>query len=601
MTLQEIKATLSTLPEKPGCYQYFNRAGQIIYVGKAKNLRKRVSSYFQKEHSDKKTRHLVRNIADLRYIVVETEYDALILENSLIKQYQPYFNILLKDGKTYPWIVVRNEPFPRIYMTREKLKDGSRYFGPYPSVQLAYATMQMIHDLYKVRTCSLNLAPDRIAEGKYKVCLKYHLKLCAGPCEGLQRLPAYNRDVTEIIDLLNGKLKHIISLYRSEMMHLSEAMNYEEAQQYKERIEILQRYESKHTVAPAHMHRVDVFSFDSDEQAAYINYLHIAEGMVNKAYTLEYKLRMDEDREDLLASAITELRSRFESDAREIILPFELNWIPAPGITITVPKRGDKLKLLELSRLNVKQYKLDKYKRSEKLNPEQRVLRLMHRMQQDLHLEKQPRHIECFDNSNISGTGAVASCVVFHNGKPSKKDYRKFHIKTVEGADDFESMREILTRRYRRMQEENSPLPDLVVVDGGKGQLAAAHDVMKNLGNASSIPLIGLAKRLDEIFFVGDPEPLILDKNSETLRVLQNLRDEAHRFSITFHRDVRSKSQTKSELDTIAGIGSKTKEKLFAHFRSVTRMKEASQTELGEAVGSAKANIIYQYFHPNNQ
>ncbi len=601
MTLQEIKATLSTIPERPGCYQYFNRAGQIIYVGKAKNLRKRVSSYFQKEHPDKKTRHLVRNITDLRYIVVETEYDALILENSLIKQYQPYFNILLKDGKTYPWIVVRNEPFPRIYMTREKLKDGSRYFGPYPSVQLAYATMQMIHDLYKVRTCTLNLAPDKIAEGKYKVCLKYHLKLCAGPCEGLQRLPAYSHDVTEIIDLLNGKLKHIISLYRSEMMRLSEAMNYEEAQRYKERIEILQRYKSKHTVAPAHMHRVDVFSFDSDDQAAYINYLHIAEGMVSKAYTLEYKLRMDEAREDLLASAITELRSRFESDAHEIILPFDLDWIPAPDITITIPKRGDKLKLLELSLLNVKQYKLDKYKRSEKLNPEQRILRLMHRMQQDLHLEKQPRHIECFDNSNISGTGAVASCVVFRNGKPSKKDYRKFHIKTVEGADDFESMREILTRRYRRIQEENSPLPDLVVVDGGKGQLAAAHEVMKNLGNAGSIPLIGLAKRLDEVFFVGDPEPLILDKNSETLRVLQNLRDEAHRFGIIFHRDVRSKSQIKSELDTIAGIGSKTKEKLLERFRSVARIKEASPSELGETIGTAKANIIYQHFHHNNQ
>lgn len=596
MTQEEIKAIISTIPEEPGCYQYLNKAGTIIYVGKAKNLRKRIGSYFQKEHTDKKTRHLVRNIDNLRYFVVESEFDALILENSLIKQHQPYFNILLKDGKTYPWIVVRQEPFPRVYMTREILKDGSRYFGPYPSVQMAYATMTMIKDLYKIRTCNLNLAPHKIREGRYKVCLDYHIKKCKGPCEGLQSEEEYDRNINEIVELLKGKLHHIIDLYTKEMQHMSEEMRYEEAQKYKERLDYLKKYESKHTVAPFHISNVDVFSFDRDDKAAYINYLHIAEGMINKAYTIEYKLKMDEEPSEILATAITEIRQRFGSTAREIIIPFKVDWEAEPGITFNVPKRGDKLKLLELSLRNVKQYKVDKYKRAEKLNPEQRGLRIVHNMQADLGLKKQPRHIECFDNSNIQGTSAVASCVVFKMGKPSKKDYRKFHIKSVEGADDFATMQEVLHRRYSRLLEENAPLPDLIIVDGGKGQLNAAWESLKNLELTDKIELVGLAKRLDEIYFYNDPDPLILDKNSETLHILQQLRDEAHRFGIKFHREVRSKSQIKSELDEIPGIGAKTKDKLLAHFKSVARIKKATQTELSTVVGDAKAKIITDRF-----
>lgn len=594
MTQEEIRAIISTIPEQPGCYQYFNKEGTVIYVGKAKNLRKRIASYFQKEHPDRKTRHLVRNIANLRYVVVESEYDALILENSLIKQYQPYFNVMLKDGKTYPWIVVRNEPFPRVYMTREMLKDGSRYFGPYPNVQMAYATIEMIRELYQVRTCALPLTPDKIAEGRYKRCLKYHIKRCQGPCEGLQSAQDYDRNIQEVISLLRGKLHHIIGLYRDEMVSLSEQMRYEEAQRYKERIDLLQRYESKHTVAPYHINNVDVFSYDRDGNTVYVNYIHIAEGMVNKTCTVEYKMKLDEVAEDLLASAIMEIRHRMESDAKEVVLPFQLSWFAEPGITVTVPKRGDKFRLVELSERNVKQYKVDKYKRAEKLNPEQRAMRLMHAMQTELNLPKQPRYIECFDNSNIQGESAVAACVVFRMGKPEKKDYRKFHVKTVVGPDDFASMREVLERRYGRLKAEGAPLPDLVLVDGGKGQLSSAYAVLESLGLADEVPVRGLAKRLDEVFLPQDPDPLVLDKHSETLRVLQHLRDESHRFGIMFHRDVRSKKQTHSELDDIAGLGPKTKSLLLERFRSVARVREASVEALAEVVGPKKAQLIHE-------
>ncbi|WP_329904598.1 excinuclease ABC subunit UvrC [Porphyromonas pogonae] len=603
MTLEEIKKILPTIPESPGCYQYFDSNGAIIYVGKAKNLRKRVSTYFQKDHIDVKTRILVRKICDLKYTVVNTEFDALILENSLIKQYQPRYNILLKDGKTYPSIVIKKEPFPRIFVTRDIRDDGSEYFGPYPSAQMAYSTLDMIRELYPLRTCKLNLSPDKIRTSNYKVCLQYHIKKCLGPCEGLQSQADYNKNILEIKQLLRGKLRDVIELYKKEMYRLSEEMEYEMAQIYKERLDYLEKYQSKHTVAPGNIYNVDVFSYESDDSNVYINYMHVYQGLINKAFTVEYKLSIEEEPSEVLATAITELRSRFESDAKEIIVPFAVNWDTEPGVTMTIPLRGDKKKLLDLSSLNVKQYKADKYKQTERLNPEQRSTKILKELQTTIGLIKMPVHIECFDNSNIQGSTPVAACVVFKKAKPSKKDYRKFHVKTVEGANDYDSMREIVQRRYKRLKEDNSSMPDLILADGGKGQMNAIRNTLDTLD--LNIPVAGLVKderhKTDGLLYGNPIQEVFIDHKSELFLFLEYIQSEVHRFAISFHRDIRSKGQVSSKLDYIKGIGPKTKDQLLSTFKSVQRLTKATEEEIIAVAGKAKGQIIYKALHQETE
>ena len=586
-----LSTVISIIPEKPGCYQYFDQKGIIIYVGKAKNLKKRVSSYFQKEHDSTKTRVLVKHIYDIKYIVVDSEQDALLLENNLIKQYRPRYNVMLKDDKTYPYIVIKNEYFPRVFQTRTVVKDGSTYFGPYASVHIAKTMLQLIKSTYSIRTCRYPMTPENIKEGRYKVCLAYHIKQCKAPCVGLQDVTAYNRNIVDIKEILKGNSSRITTLLAEEMKRLSDEMKFEEAQVIKEKYESIENYRSKSTVVPPTLHDIDVFSFEENESSAFINFMHIGNGAIIQVYTIEYKKRLNEDKDELLGLGIIEMRKRFKSIAKEIIIPFLPN-ISIDGVSFIIPQKGDKKKLLDLSIQNVKQYKVDKLKQAEKFNPEQRTTRILKTIQTDLHLPTLPMHIECFDNSNIQGTNPVAACVVFKKAKPSKKDYRHFHIKTVIGPDDFASMIEVVARRYTRLKEEASPLPQLIVIDGGKGQLNAATEVLRKLGLLDKITIVGLAKRLEEIFFPGDPDPLVLDKNSETLKVIQQLRDEAHRFGITFHRSLRSKKQVLSELDAIKGIGEKTKEILLRKFKSVKRIREASFEELVVLIGESKANTL---------
>lgn len=595
MTLDEIKQILPTLPESPGCYKYYNGEGIVIYVGKAKNLRRRVSSYFQKEHNDGKTRLLVRQIKRLEYVVVDTELDALLLENALIKEHQPKYNILLKDGKTYPEIIIKNEPFPRVVVARQAPRDGSLRFGPYPSVQMAQATLAMIRDIFPLRTCTLNLSPEQIQRGKYSVCLEYHMKRCKAPCVSRQEQADYNANIQEIVRLLRGDMQAVIELYREEMQALAEELRFEEAHIYKERLQQLEQYQVKHTVAPHHIHNVDVFSYERDEQSIYVNYLHISQGMVNKAQTVEYRAQIEENDEEIFASVIMELRRRFDSRAKEIILPFALNW-ELSGITLTVPKIGDKKKLLELSERNAKQYKLDKYKQSERLNPDQRMVQTLGELKDLLGLERLPMHIECFDNSNIQGSNPVAACVVFKRATPSKKDYRKYHIRSVEGPDDYASMREIAMRRYSRLAEEDkTKLPDLIIADGGIGQMSALRSVLNELG--LSIPLAGLAKderhQTSELLYGNEARSIPIRHDSATWRLLEHIQSEVHRFAISFHRDVRSKSQVASKLDYIKGIGPKTKDTLLTHFKSVKRLQAASVEELSTVIGRQKAQLVY--------
>ena len=587
-----ISTIISVLPDKPGCYQYFDKNGIIIYVGKAKNLKKRISSYFNKEHDNNKTRVLVKHICDIKYIVVDTEEDALLLENNLIKQYRPRYNVMLKDDKTYPFIVVKNEYFPRVYQTRNVVKDGSSYFGPYASVYVAKIMLQLIKNIYPIRTCRLPLTPESIKAGKYKVCLEYHIKRCKGPCVGLQTVEEYNQNIAEVKEILRGNSSRITRLLLDRMSGLASEMKFEEAQLIKDKYDLIENYRSKSTVVPPTLHNIDVFSFDENESSAFINYMHIGNGAIVQVYTIEYKKRLDEEKEELLGLGIVEMRQRFKSTAKEIIVSF-LPDVNIDGVNFFIPQKGDKRKLLELSIQNVKQYKVDKLKQAEKFNPEQRTTRILKTIQNDLHMKVLPMHIECFDNSNIQGTNPVAACVVFKKAKPSKKDYRHFHIKTVEGPDDFASMIEVVTRRYTRLKEENEPLPQLIVIDGGKGQLNAATEVLRQLDLLDKITIIGLAKRLEEIFFPGDPDPLVLDKNSETLKVIQQLRDEAHRFGITFHRHLRSKKQVVSELDSIKGIGEKTKQVLLKKYKSVKRIREASPTEIEVLIGKSKAAILF--------
>ena len=593
-TEKHIKMILSILPDKPGCYQYFDDKGTIIYVGKAKNLKRRVSSYFNKEHDSNKTRVLVKQIRDIKYIVVNTEEDALLLENNLIKQYRPRYNVMLKDDKTYPSITVKNEYFPRIFQTRNIVKDGSQYYGPYPSVYTAKVMLQMLKELYPLRTCKYPLTPESIAAGKYEVCLEYHIKRCKGPCVGLQSMEEYQQNISEIKEILRGNISQISKHLYEEMQVLAGELKFEEAQKIKEKYEVIENYRAKSTVVTPMLHNIDVFSFAENEKSAYINFMHIGNGAIVQVYTFEYKKRLDETKEELLSLGIVEMRDRFKSTAREIIVPFEME-MELGNVTFTVPQRGDKKKLLELSEMNVKQFKVDRLKQAEKLNPEQRSTRILKEVQDALHLPKLPIHIECFDNSNIQGSDAVAACVVFKMAKPSKKDYRKYIIKTVVGPDDYASMKEVVRRRYQRAVNEGSPLPDLILTDGGKGQMEVVREVIQDELHLD-IPIAGLAKdgkhRTSELLFGFPPVTVGMPIQSQMFRFFTQIQDEVHRFAITFHKDKRSKSQTRSELDSINGIGEKTKVLLLRHYKSVKRIREASFDELKELIGEAKTKAL---------
>lgn len=596
---ESLRNIIQNIPDKPGCYQYFDDKGSIIYVGKAKNLKKRVSSYFTKTHHDSpKTRTLVSKIKDIKYIVVDTEEDTFLLENNLIKEYQPRYNVMLKDDKTYASIVIRNEFFPRIIQTRNIIKDGSQYFGPYASTGSIKALLETIHKLYPIRTCSLILTPENIRNGKFKVCLEYHIKRCLGPCEGLQSLEDYNKNVESVREILKGNINIASKSIYEDMQKLAADFKFEEAQKLKDKYILIENFKQRSTVVSSIMYNIDIFGYDEDSSAAYINFLSVHNGSVIRAYTFEYKKKLDEQKEELLGLAILEMKDRFSKLAKEIVVPFYPDLI-LQDTEFTIPQRGDKLKLLKLSIQNVKQYKVDKLKKAESLNPEQRSIRIVKGMQNDLHLKELPIHIECFDNSNIQGTNPVSACVVFKMAKPSKQDYRHFIVKTVEGPDDFSTMKEVVYRRYHRLKEENAPLPQLIIIDGGKGQLSAACESLKELDLYGKIAIVGIAKRLEEIYYPEDSIPLYLDKNSESLKVIQHLRDEAHRFGITFHRNRRSKGQIVSELDSIKGIGEETKKILLKHFKSIKRMKSASSEEIEEIVGKYKAKLIIDSFNKN--
>ncbi len=593
-TSEYLKGIVSNLPEKPGIYQYLNAEGTIIYVGKAKNLKRRVYSYFSKEHQPGKTRVLVSKIADIRYIVVNSEEDALLLENNLIKKYKPRYNVLLKDDKTYPSICVQNEYFPRVFKTRRIIRNGSSYYGPYSHAPSMHAVLDLIKHLYPLRTCNLNLSPENIRAGKFNVCLEYHIKNCAGPCIGLQSQEEYLKNISEIKEILKGNTQEISKMLYQQMQELAAEMKFEEAQKVKEKYALIENYRSKSEVVSSVLHNIDVFSIEEDgEKSAFINYLHITNGAINQAFTFEYKKKLNETKEELLTLGIIEMRERYKSASREIIVPFDIE-MELNNVTFTIPQRGDKKKLLELSLLNVKQYKADRMKQAEKLNPEQRSMRLMKEIQLELHLDRLPMQIECFDNSNIQGTDAVAACVVFKKAKPSKNDYRKYNIKTVVGADDYASMKEVVRRRYQRVLEEESPLPDLIITDGGKGQMEVVRQVMEEL--QLDIPIAGLAKdrkhRTSEVLFGFPPQTIGIKQHSPLFRLLEQIQDEVHRFAITFHRDKRSKRQVSSALDSIKGIGEKTKTLLLKEFKSVKRIKEASMEEVATVIGESKAKIV---------
>lgn len=589
-----LRGIVLNLPTGPGIYQYLNKEGTIIYVGKAKNLKRRVYSYFSKEHQSAKTRILVSKIADIRYIVVNTEEDALLLENNLIKKYKPRYNVLLKDDKSYPSICVTNEYFPRVFKTRKIVRNGSTYYGPYSHVPSMMAVLELIKKLYPLRTCNLALTPENIRNGKFNVCLEYHIKNCKAPCIAMQSHEEYMQNIAQIKEILKGNTQIISEALMNEMMSLASEMKFEEAQKVKEKYELIETYRSKSEVVSSILHNIDVFSIETDENTAYINYLHITNGCINQAFTFEYKMRMDETKEELLQLGIIEMRERYKSRSKEIIVPFELD-MEMDGVTFTIPQRGDKKHLLELSILNVKQYKVDRLKQAEKLNPEQRSVRLLKEIQEQLHMEKLPIHIECFDNSNIQGSDAVAACVVFKKAKPSKKDYRKYIIKTVVGPDDYASMQEVVRRRYSRIIEEQGELPDLILTDGGKGQMEVVRQVIEDELHLN-IPIAGLAKdnrhRTSEVLFGFPPMTIGIKQGTPLFHLLENIQDEVHRFAITFHRDKRSKSQIASALDNVKGIGEKRKTALLKAFKSVARIKKASLEELAEVIGESAAKSV---------
>ena len=600
---QPLRDKISLLPVTPGVYTYYDASGTVIYVGKAKNLRRRVMSYFNRHHDSVRTNLLVRAIADMSYIVVPTEQDALNLENSMIKEYKPRYNVLLKDDKSYPWIVVTNEHFPRVFMTRQRLNDGSRYFGPYTDAGSARTLLELIRELYPIRTCRHAITPDWIARGKGRLCLEYHMKKCGGCCTGLVDGDEYRAWIDRIKMILRGETQEVIAYLRDGMEKLASELRFEEAQQLKEKYDMIRRYQAKSAIVSTSIADIDVFAVDAPDGDAevFVNYMHVRRGAVVRSVTLRYRRQLDESPALMLSYAMDEIAARFNTVYEEVIVPL-LPDVEMPKVTFTIPQRGDKAKLLDISARNAAQARTDAVRQAEKLDPEQRTMRVLTRMKADFRLPELPRHIECFDNSNIQGTNPVASCVVFRNAKPAKKDYRHFNIQTVEGPDDFASMREVLTRRYSRMLvEAPDDLPQLIIVDGGKGQLSAAVGVMDSLGLRGTVSVVGIAKRLEEIYFPGDSVPLYIDKNSESLRVVQQLRDEAHRFGITHHRDRRSKGQTVSALDNIPGVGPKTREQLIRTFRSVKRMRELSIEELAAAVGPAKAAAIHAALHSSDQ
>lgn len=593
-TNEYLRGIVLNLPSTPGIYQYLNKEGVIIYVGKAKNLKRRVYSYFSKEHQSAKTRILVSKIADIRYIVVNTEEDALLLENNLIKKYKPRYNVLLKDDKSYPSICVSNEYFPRVFKTRQIIRNGSTYYGPYSHIPSMQAVLDLIKKLYPLRTCHLALTPENIRQGKFNVCLEYHIKNCKGPCIGMQSHDEYMDNIAQVKEILKGNTQAISDALMKEMMSLAEEMKFEEAQKVKEKYELIESYRAKSEVVSSILHNIDVFSIEMDENSAYINYLHITNGCINQAFTFEYKKRLNETKEELLQLGIIEMRERYKSCSREIIVPFELD-MELNNVTFTIPQRGDKKHLLELSLLNVKQYKVDRLKQAEKLNPEQRSVRLLKEIQEQLQMDKIPMHIECFDNSNIQGSDAVAACVVFKKARPSKKDYRKYNIKTVVGPDDYASMQEVVRRRYSRILEEQGELPDLILTDGGKGQMEVVRQVIEDELKLQ-IPIAGLAKnnkhRTSEVLFGFPPMTIGIKQGTPLFHLLENIQDEVHRFAITFHRDKRSKSQIASALDGIKGIGEKRKTALLKEFKSVARIKQATIEELAAVIGEAAAKSV---------
>jgi excinuclease ABC subunit C len=592
--LQEI---IRHLPDKPGVYQYFNSSNQIIYVGKAKSLRKRVSSYFNKDrYENGKTAMLVKRIADISYIVVDTELDALLLENNLIKKHQPRYNVLLKDDKTFPWICIRNERFPRVYSTRNVVKDGSVYFGPYASVKMVNTLLDLITQLFQIRNCSLDLSESNIQKHKFKACLEFHIGNCKAPCEGRQTQGDYDETIAEIKEIIKGNINTVIQHLKTRMGIFSSNYDFENAQAVKEKLDILEKFRSKSVIVNPSIHNADVFSIVTEEDFAFVNFMKVMNGAIIQAHTVEMRRKLDETPEELLEIAVTEIRDRFRSDAREIIVPFSMP-TELPGILFTVPKIGDKKHLLDLSEKNVRYYMKERLTQYEKLDPDLKLNRTLEQMKKDLRLQELPVHIECFDNSNIQGAYPVAAMSVFKNAKPSKSDYRHFNIRTVEGPDDFASMEEIIYRRYKRLLEENASLPQLIVIDGGKGQLGAALNSLEKLGLRGKISIIGIAKRLEEIYYPGDPVPLYLDKKSETLRIIQHLRDEVHRFGITHHRNKRSKGVIKTELSEIKGIGDTIAAALLKHFKSVKRIREASLEEIEAIAGKAKGKIVYAHFH----
>ena len=588
----ELKEKISILPDTPGVYIYYDAAGTVIYVGKAKNLKRRVSSYFNRTHDVLRTNLLVRNIADMKYIVVPTEQDALNLENSMIKEYKPRYNVLLKDDKSYPWIVVTNELYPRVFLTRQHIRDGSRYYGPYTNTAVARTVLELISELYPVRTCRIPITPEYIAKGKGRLCLQYHIKRCRGCCTGEIDSKTYQGYIDRIRQILRGETQELMNYLRTEMEQLASELRFEEAQELKDAYRLLENYRSKSVIVSQTIGDVDVFGFDDDgSNEVYVNYMHVRRGAVVRSVTLRYRRSLEESRAQILGYAMEEIRQSFGVEYDEVIVA-EAPEVEISNVSFTIPRRGDKAKLLEVSEKNARQNRIDDLKHLERHNPEERTSKLLERIKSDFHLTELPHHIECFDNSNIQGTNPVASCVVFRDGKPAKRDYRHFNIKTVEGPDDFASMKEVLTRRYTRLMQEGQELPQLIVVDGGKGQLSSAVEALDEMGLRGKIAVVGIAKRLEEIYFPGDSVPLYIDKNSETLRVVQHLRDEAHRFGITHHRDRRSKSALVSELDGIKGIGPKTAEALLTHFKSVKRLKEASVADITAVVGAAKAKLV---------
>ena len=600
----ELKLKISLLPDSPGVYRYKNRDGVIIYVGKAKNLKRRVNSYFNREHSVLRTNMLVRNIWDMEYTVVNTEEEALDLENSLIKEFQPHYNVLLKDDKSYPWICVTKELYPRVFVTRDALKRGAKYYGPYPHAKVAHTLLDVIRQIYPLRTCTHNVSRETIEQLKHRLCLQYHIKRCEGCCRGLVTVEQYSRYIEEIKQILNGDVAQLSEYLVTEMNRLASELRFEEAEVLKRKYRLIERVRARSVIVNPNIHNIDVLTLIRDDQSAYFNYMHMRGGSVVQALTLEYRLPAEDTPDDeLMSMAVNEMHRRFaETYERERVRETLVNIIPDvefEGMEFVIPQRGDKRRLLEISLKNAEQYKTEKYKRMEKLNPEQRTTRTLTAIQRDFHLTSLPRHMECFDNSNISGTHPVASCVVFRNAKPAKKDYRHFNIKTVEGPDDFASMREVITRRYSRLVAEGAELPQLIVLDGGKGQLSSAVEALDGIGLRGKIAVVGIAKRLDEIFFPGDSVPLYIDKNSETLRVVQRMRDEAHRFAIAHHRQQRGKGQTHSILDDIKGVGPATKQLLLKHFKSLKRIREASVEDLAAVIGEKKGEMVFNYLKSN--